>query len=153
MANLILLTDKKIFTELTIATVAVYLQCRGIPIGKGSCRKKDGLIIFNFCRCDEYIYRSYGVRFAEGVDKRGCQTIEFCEVEDAYGEQTIRVLKSFECEDIFSFAREFDSQNWDVALEKPADDFWSYYEKECLSSLMFIGLRDGEIIDVDLLNK
>ena len=153
MANLILLTDKKIFTELTIATVAVYQQCRGIPIGKGSCRKKDGLIIFNFCRCDEYIYRSYGVRFAEGVDKQGCQTIEFCEVEDAYGELTIRVLKSFECEDIFSFAREFDSQNWDVALEKPADDFWSYYEKECLSSPMFIGLKDGEIIDVELLNK
>lgn len=153
MANLILLTDKKIFTELTIATVVVYLQCRGIPLGKGSCRKKDGLIIFNFCRCDEYIYRSYGVRFAEGVDKRGCQMLEFCEVEDAYGEQTIRVLKSFECEDIFSFAREFESQEWDIALEKPADDFWPCYEKKCLSSPMFIGLKDGEIIDVELLNK
>ena len=153
MANLILLTDKKIFTELTFATVAVYLQCRGIPLGKGSCRKKDGLIIFNFCRCDEYIYRSYGVRFAERVDKRGCQMLEFCEVEDAYGERTIRVLKSFECEDIFSFAREFESQEWDIALEKPTDDFWPYYEKECLSSPMFIGLKDGEIIDVDLLNK
>ena len=79
--------------------------------------------------------------------------LEFCEVEDAYGERTIRVLKSFECEDIFSFASEFESQEWDIDLEKPTDDFWPYYEKECLSSPMFIGLKDGEIIDVDLLNK
>ena len=57
--------------------------------------------------------------------------LEFCEVEDAYGERTIRVLKSFECEDIFSFASEFESQEWDIDLEKPTDDFWPYYEKEC----------------------
>ena len=74
------MTDKKIFTELTFATVAVYLQCRGIPLGNGSCCKKGGLIVFNFSRYDEYVYRSYGVRFAEGVDKQGCQTIEFCKI-------------------------------------------------------------------------
>ena len=81
MANLILLTDKKIFTELTIATVAVYLQCRGIPLGKGSCRKKDGLIIFNFRRYEEYIYRSYGVRFAEELINKDAKRLSFARLK------------------------------------------------------------------------
>ena len=38
------MTDKKIFTELTFVTVAVYLQCRGIPLGKALVAKRVDLL-------------------------------------------------------------------------------------------------------------
>lgn len=121
---------KEVYTELTFERVAKYLQCRGIYLVKEMCSKKHNLIMFN----DTYNYEGdlmhfYMIRFLNGAQTRGPQTIAFSEVVCC--EDQGYLIKKFNCNDIIEFAHEFEQLECGLSPLESFEDFSYLHEEEC----------------------
>ena len=121
----------KTYTELTFERVVRYLQCRGIYLTDGMIDKDFGAIFFNHSFDDAgSLIRCFMVGFPEGGHKRGTQIIDFC-VTSSVNYGPYYLVKSFCCEDILSFAREFEYFNCVKQDIEHNEDFSYLYEEEC----------------------